>query len=153
MKLHRLPKLLEYFKSTKRRGKGVGSGQGKTAGRGHKGGKARAGYSPAQCCSGVPFYRHLPIRGFSNSKFRKKYVTISLKRLADLQVDMINKADMKKLRLIKSSGLKIKVLGGCTLSEPIIVVADEFSKGAAGEIFRSGGQAICHMNIIEGQKK
>ena len=49
MRLNELPKIVAFSKDRKRKGKGVGSGNGKTAGRGHKGGKARAGYSPDQC--------------------------------------------------------------------------------------------------------
>ena len=86
MRLNELPKIVAFSRARKRKGKGVGSGNGKTAGRGHKGGKARSGYSPAPCCCGVPFYRHLPIRGFSNYRFRTEYEIVDLQKLiADTQ--------------------------------------------------------------------
>lgn len=142
MRLHELPKILACSKNTKRRGKGVGSGQGKTAGRGHKGGKARAGYSPAPCCSGVPFYRHLPIRGFSNAKFRAEHVTVKLRDIAALGVNEVDAACMRKAGLIKGPACPIKVLGGAVLSEALTVIADKFSRSAAAEIERVGGKIM-----------
>ncbi|MDR1457348.1 MAG: 50S ribosomal protein L15 [Puniceicoccales bacterium] len=151
MKLNELPKILAYSKNTKRRGKGVGSGQGKTAGRGHKGGKARAGYSPAPCCSGIPFYRHFPIRGFSNASFRVPFSIVSLQDLVDLQLDTVDKSCMQQRGLIKNSEILVKVLGGVTLSRPITVIADKFSKSAIGAIESGGGKAV--MLLDESQKK
>jgi large subunit ribosomal protein L15 len=142
MKLHELPKVLSCSKNTKRKGKGVGSGQGKTAGRGHKGGKARAGYSPAPCCSGIPFYRHLPIRGFSNAKFRDEYAIVSLQRIAELKLDAVDKVAMERFGLIKDCEMPVKVLGGFTLTDPIAVTADKFSKAVANEIVRVGGKVV-----------
>jgi large subunit ribosomal protein L15 len=142
MKLNELPKILAYSKATKRKGKGVGSGQGKTAGRGHKGGKARSGYSPAPCCSGIPFYRHFPIRGFSNKRFRTQFSIVNLQDLSDLQLDSIDKPCMQERGLIRDSKLPVKVLGGITLSRPITIIADRFSKSAIGEIERAGGKVV-----------
>ncbi|MDR1528209.1 MAG: 50S ribosomal protein L15 [Puniceicoccales bacterium] len=151
MKLNELPKILAYSKNTKRRGKGVGSGQGKTAGRGHKGGKARAGYSPAPCCSGIPFYRHFPIRGFSNASFRVPFTIVSLQHLVDLQLDTVDKPCMQRRGLIKNSKILVKILGGVTLSKPITVIADKFSKSAIEAIENAGGKAVILLD--ESQKK
>ncbi|MDR2776644.1 MAG: 50S ribosomal protein L15 [Puniceicoccales bacterium] len=151
MKLNELPKILAYSKNTKRRGKGVGSGQGKTAGRGHKGGKARAGYSPAPCCSGIPFYRHFPIRGFSNASFRVPFAIVSLQDLVDLQLDTVDKSCMQQRGLIKSSEVLVKVLGGVTFSKSITVIADKFSKSAIEAIESAGGKAVILLD--ESQKK
>ncbi|MDR2603438.1 MAG: 50S ribosomal protein L15 [Puniceicoccales bacterium] len=151
MKLNELPKILAYSKNTKRRGKGVGSGQGKTAGRGHKGGKARAGYSPAPCCSGIPFYRHFPIRGFSNASFRVPFAIVDLQNLADLQLDTVDKSCMQQRGLIKNSEILVKVLGGVILSKPITVIADKFSKSAIEAIESAGGKAVILLD--EPQKK
>lgn len=142
MKLNELPRILACSKATKRRGKGVGSGNGKTAGRGHKGGKARSGYSPAPCCSGIPFYRHLPIRGFSNFKFAAVYDIVDLGRLALLDVDNIDKAAMFRAGLIKKETNLVKVLGNVMLNKSITVVADKFSKSAAASIESAGGKAV-----------
>ncbi|MDR2721189.1 MAG: 50S ribosomal protein L15 [Puniceicoccales bacterium] len=142
MKLSELPRLNAYSKSTKRRGKGVGSGQGKTAGRGHKGGKARAGYSPAPCCCGIPFYRHFPIRGFSNFKFRAKYVAVNLVDIASEGVDLIDKNFLRTSGYIRSVDTPIKILGTAEFSGPVTVIADKFSASAKVSIEKSGGQAM-----------
>jgi large subunit ribosomal protein L15 len=151
MKLNELPKILACSMNTKRRGKGVGSGQGKTAGRGHKGGKARAGYSPAPCCSGIPFYRHFPIRGFSNERFRASFAIVGLQDLVDLQLDIVDKSCMQERGLIKDSNTLVKVLGGITFSTPITVIADKFSKSAIEAIESAGGKVVILLN--ESQKK
>ncbi|MDR1413931.1 MAG: 50S ribosomal protein L15 [Puniceicoccales bacterium] len=142
MKLSELPKISAYAKNTKRRGKGVGSGQGKTAGRGHKGGKARAGYSPAPCCCGIPFYRHLPVRGFSNAKFQEQYSIVSLQALESLQLDTVDKSHMQERGLIRNGVSLVKVLGGGALLRPMTIIADKFSRSALTEIEHSGGRAI-----------
>ena len=142
MKLNELPKVLAYSKATKRRGKGVGSGQGKTAGRGHKGGKARAGYSPAPCCSGIPFYRHLPIRGFSNARFKKDVKIVSLKQFELLNDSVIDKNVMLGAGLIDHLSDVVKVLGNEKLERPITVVADIFSEGARHSIEHAGGKVL-----------
>lgn len=142
MKLNELPRILACSKATKRRGKGVGSGNGKTAGRGHKGGKARSGYSPAPCCSGIPFYRHLPIRGFSNFKFATVYDIVDLGQLVLLEVDNVDKTAMFRAGLIKKETNLVKILGNATLSKPMTVVADKFSKSAAASIEAVGGKAV-----------
>ncbi|MDR1255906.1 MAG: 50S ribosomal protein L15 [Puniceicoccales bacterium] len=142
MKLNELPKLRAYSKPTKRRGKGVGSGQGKTAGRGHKGGKARAGYSPAPCCCGVPFYRHFPMRGFSNFKFRTEYSIVNLADLENAGVDSIDKAYLCSKGYIRSTGESVKILGTGEFSGAITVIADKFSASARASIEKSGGRAI-----------
>ncbi|MDR3274051.1 MAG: 50S ribosomal protein L15 [Puniceicoccales bacterium] len=130
-----------YSKSTKRRGKGVGSGQGKTA-RGHKGGKARAGYSPAPCCCGVPFYRHFPIRGFSNFKFRTEYSVINLADLESENVALIDKNFLCSNGYIRSADKLVKILGTGEFGRPITIIADKFSASAKASIEKSGGQAM-----------
>ncbi|MDR1432911.1 MAG: 50S ribosomal protein L15 [Puniceicoccales bacterium] len=149
MKLNELPKILAWSKDTKRRGKGVGSGNGKTAGRGHKGGKARAGYSPAPCCCGVPFYRHLPVRGFSNGKFRTKYAIVNLQDLIALQLDTIDKYCMQRSGLIRDGSTPVKVLGGFELDRQITVIADKFSESAAAAIERAGGKAVALLACVQ----
>ncbi|MDR2436236.1 MAG: 50S ribosomal protein L15 [Puniceicoccales bacterium] len=142
MKLSELPKLSAYSKATKRRGKGVGSGQGKTAGRGHKGGKARAGYSPAPCCCGIPFYRHFPMRGFSNFKFRVKYVPVNLADIAGEGVESVDKNFLHANGYIRSIDTPVKILGTGEFSGPITIIADKFSASARASIEKSGGQAV-----------
>jgi large subunit ribosomal protein L15 len=142
MELSELPKLSAHSKAKKRRGKGVGSGQGKTAGRGHKGGKARAGYSPAPCCCGIPFYRHFPTRGFSNFKFRTEYIAVNLVDLSGEGVELIDKNFLHANGYIRSADVPVKILGTGEFSRPITIVADKFSASARASIEKSGGQAL-----------
>lgn len=142
MELNNLPKLRAYSKPTKRRGKGVGSGNGKTAGRGHKGGKARSGYSPAPCCSGIPFYRHFPMRGFSNFRFRTEYSIIKLSDIAKLDVTSVDKQFFYDNGYIRSVDCLVKILGSDELSRPVEITADKFSKSARAAIESAGGKAI-----------
>lgn len=142
MRLNELPKIAAFSETRKRRGKGIGSGNGKTAGRGHKGGKARSGYSPAPCCCGVPFYRHLPIRGFSNYRFRTEYEIVDLQKLMDLGLEMIDKHVMADAGLIKHEDALVKVLGSADLKNCITVIADKFSKNSISSIEKAGGKAV-----------
>jgi large subunit ribosomal protein L15 len=142
MKLSELPKLSAYSKATKRRGKGVGSGQGKTAGRGHKGGKARAGYSPAPCCCGIPFYRHFPMRGFSNFKFKAKYVAVNLADIVNEGVESVDKNFLHANGYIRSIDTQVKILGMGKFDRPVTIIADKFSASARASIEKSGGQAV-----------
>ncbi len=146
MNLNTLPKIKAYSKDTKRRGKGVGSGNGKTAGRGHKGGKARSGYSPAPCCSGIPYYRHLPIRGFSNYRFRTEYEVVNLDAISDLNVESIDKKILFEKGLIRSEDSLVKVLGSGEISRKISITVDRFSESAKNAIESVGGQAIALIN-------
>ncbi len=150
MNLNNLPKLRAYSKSSKRRGKGVGSGNGKTAGRGHKGGKARSGYSPASCCSGIPFYRHFPIRGFSNFAFRTEYSVINLSDIKDITSDTLDKKFFFEHGLIRSEDCLVKILGSYKFQTPVNVIADKFSASAREAIEKSGGKAIELAVKIEG---
>jgi large subunit ribosomal protein L15 len=142
MELNNLPKLSAYSKATKRRGKGVGSGNGKTAGRGHKGGKARAGYSPAPCCCGIPFYRHFPMRGFSNAPFKTTYSVVNLADLENEDADSIDKNFLRDNGYIRSTDVPVKILGSGEFNRPVVIVADKFSASAKAAIEKSGGQAI-----------
>ncbi|MDR1435493.1 MAG: 50S ribosomal protein L15 [Puniceicoccales bacterium] len=129
---------------TKRRGRGQGSGCGGTSGRGHKGGKARSGYSPAPCCCGIPYYRRLPKRGFNNSMFTLRFFGVNLSVLAKLAEthSEINREILVKSGIIKSNEVSIKILGSGELAKPIKVTADRFSKSAKRKIEAVGGSVI-----------
>ncbi len=142
MNLNNLPKLSAYSKSSKRRGKGVGSGNGRTAGRGHKGGKARSGYAPAPCCSGIPFYRHFPIRGFSNFKFRTQYSVINISDIKKHDVQSMDKKFFYENGYIRSENCLVKILGTGKFKNPVDIIADKFSQSARTSIEKSGGKAI-----------
>lgn len=130
-------------KSDKRRGRGPGSGLGKTAGRGHKGQLAGAGYKRKWGFEGgqMPLHRRLPKRGFHN-KFRVEYTEVNLDRLDKLPVNEIGLKEMVEYRLIHNENELVKVLGRGDISSPKIIQAHAFSQSAIKKIEESGGKAI-----------
>ncbi|MDR2806641.1 MAG: 50S ribosomal protein L15 [Puniceicoccales bacterium] len=145
MKLYNLVKVGSN-RQTKRRGRGQGSGCGGTAGRGHKGGNARSGYTPAPCCSGIPYYRRLPKRGFGNSVFTLRFVGVNLEvleRLATMEnYAEIDRNILVKHDIVRSSETFVKILGRGTLTKPVKIIADKFSESAKRKIEASGGVVV-----------
>ncbi|MBP3446991.1 MAG: 50S ribosomal protein L15 [Clostridia bacterium] len=144
MKLHELSPAAGSTKERKRIGRGAGSGQGKTAGKGHKGQKARAGRGMRAGFEGgqMPLQRRLPKRGFNNI-FRKEIVAVNV---ADLEVRFENGAvvdveSLKQVGLVKNSFDGIKILGNGELSKKLTVKADAFSESAKQKIEAAGGNA------------
>jgi large subunit ribosomal protein L15 len=127
----------------KRVGRGMGSGIGKTSGRGHKGQKSRSGFSQMRGFEGgqMPLHRRLPKRGFTNI-FRTEYSVLNLDRLADLGVKEIGLDDYKKLGLVSSKKALIKILGAGELKSAITIHAHKFSKSAIEKIEKAGGKAV-----------
>lgn len=143
MKLHNLISVGTKT-ATRRRGRGQGSGLGGTSGRGHKGGNARSGYSPAPCCSGIPYYRRLPKRGFNNSVFSVKFTTVNVSdiaRIAELHNEITRDVLVETGVIHGNEGL-IKILGNGEISKPVTVIADAFSKGAIEKIQAAGGSVV-----------
>ena len=132
-------------KRRKRVGRGPGSGHGKTSTRGHKGQRARKGYSMRITFEGgqTPFFRRLPKRGFSNANFRTHYTIINVGDLAELEgvTEVSGPMLLEKglLRKLESGGLK--VLGDGELGRALTVKAAKFSKKAAAKIEAAGGKA------------
>ena len=130
-------------KNQKRVGRGVGSGHGKTATKGHKGQKARSGgVKPAGFEGGqMPLQRRIPKRGFTNI-FRKEYAVVNL---TDLDVasagGMITPEIMHQNGLIKSLKAEVKVLGMGELKKGVTIRAHKFSKTAVEKIEAAGGKA------------
>ncbi len=131
--------------SAKRLGRGIGSGLGKTSGKGHKGQWARSGGGVRPGFEGgqTPIHRRLPKRGFNN-KFRKEYVIVSVEALAGAEagtvVDYEYVMAHKLAKQVKdNSGLK--VLGGGELKNAITVKAAKFSASAKEAIEKAGGTA------------
>ncbi len=129
--------------TTKRRiGRGVGSGLGKTAGKGHKGQKARTGGSIRRGFEGgqTPLYRRIPKRGFKNH-FATEYAIVNLSDLEKFENDTV--VDIK---LLLSEGIVrkeldgLKVLGNGNLTKKLTVVANKFSKTAEEKIQSVGGK-------------
>ena len=132
-------------KAVKRLGRGIGSGTGKTSGKGHKGQWARSGGGVRPGFEGgqTPIHRRLPKRGFNNY-FRKEYVIVNLSALAQVEagtvVDYEYVMANKLAKQVKdNSGLK--VLGGGELKNAITVKAAKFSASAKEAIEKAGGSA------------
>ena len=142
MKMHELGPA--YGATTKRKivGRGSGSGTGKTAGKGHKGQKARTGGKIRRGFEGgqTPLYRRIPKRGFNNY-FAKEYAIVNVADLETFDNDAVvdSKALIEK-GLIKKELDGIKVLGNGELTKKLTVVATKFSKSAQEKIQAVGGK-------------
>lgn len=133
-------------KTTRKRvGRGVGSGLGKTSGRGQKGQNSRSGGGVRVGFEGgqTPLFRRLPKRGFSNAKFKTVYATINLEDLNKFEDGAeITPELLKEMGLLKNQLDGIKVLGNGTLtSKKLIVKANKFSATAKEQIEKLGGKA------------
>ena len=130
-----------------RKGRGVGSGNGKTAGRGHKGQNSRSGGGVRPGFEGgqMPIYRRLPKRGFNNTRFATDYIEINvsdLEKFADgTTVDSAVLADSGILSVSKVND-GIKVLGSGELTKKLVVKAKKFSASAKEKIENAGGSAL-----------
>jgi large subunit ribosomal protein L15 len=128
--------------SRKRVGRGMGSGLGKTSGKGHKGARAISGYSIMRGFEGgqMPLHRRLPKRGFTNI-FKKQYAIINLGTLDSLEGDSFNPDRLMELGAVRKIGEGVKVLGSGELKRAIHVTAHMFSKSAMEKIQAAGGTA------------
>ena len=130
-----------------RKGRGVGSGNGKTAGRGHKGQNSRSGGGVRPGFEGgqMPLYRRLPKRGFNNKRFAKAYLEINvcdLEGFADgTIVDSVLLAETGLLSVPKVND-GIKILGSGELTKKLTVKAIKFSASAKDKIEKAGGTAL-----------
>src|SRR5574344_335675 len=126
MKLHTIKPTEGAIKVRTRVGRGVGSGLGKTSGRGEKGQKARSGYSHKPGFEGgqLPLYRRLPKRGFTNAKFKTVYAVINLSDLNNFENGAVVSPELlKEMGLIKNQLDGIKVLGNGVLEKKLTVRA------------------------------
>ncbi len=143
MRLEELKPAAGATKKSKRVGRGVGSGSGKTAGKGHKGQKARSGGVKGAGFEGgqMPLQRRLPKRGFTNI-FRKEYSVVNLQDLETMTgTDPITPEVLMQKGLIKDMKTGVKVLGTGELKAKLIVRAHKFSKSAVEKIQAAGGKA------------
>ena len=144
MKLHDLrPNEGGGVKAKKRLGRGIASGTGKTAGRGHKGQKARSGGGVRPGFEGgqMPIYRRLPKRGFTNI-FAKKYTSINVEDLNKFDNGTEITAEvLKENGVIKKINDGIVVLGRGDLNKKVTIKAKRFSKSAEEKISAAGGKA------------
>jgi large subunit ribosomal protein L15 len=143
MRLEELKPAAGAKKKAKRVGRGPGSGSGKTAGKGHKGQKARSGGVKGAGFEGgtMPLQRRIPKRGFTNI-FRKEYSVVNIQ---DLEVmagtDPVTPEMLMQKGLIKDMKTGVKVLGTGELKVKLTVRAHKFSKSAVEKIQAAGGKA------------
>ena len=146
MELHNLTPAIGSNKSSKRVGRGPGSGYGGTSTRGHKGAKSRSGYKRKIGFEGgqMPLQRRLPKFGFKNMN-RVEYKAINLDTLETLaqarELTRISQEDLRAAGLIPKNK-PVKILGNGSLSRAPEVEADGFSKSAEEAIVAAGGKAI-----------
>lgn len=143
MKLSELKKPEGSSTQRKRVGRGRGSGLGNTAGKGHKGQKARAGGNVPRWFEGgqMPLQRRLPKRGFTNI-FRKEFQVINLADISRVgQRDRLDPAEMQRLGLIRHADRPVKVLGDGELAFALTISANAFSASARKAIEEKGGTA------------
>ena len=142
MKLFELKPGEGSTKDTKRKGRGHGSGNGKTAGRGHKGQNARSGGGVRIGFEGgqMPIYRRLPKRGFTNI-FAKQYAEINVSDLNKFENGaVVDAAALKKAGIIKKDLDGIKVLGNGDINVKVTVKAAKFTETAKEKIEAAGGK-------------
>ena len=143
MKLHELERNRGARHERRRVGRGMGSGLGKTSGRGEKGQKARSGVSiPATFEGGqLPLYRRLPKRGFSNSDFKIRYATINVSDLNRFEDGSVVTPELlKETGLLKNQLDGVKVLGDGELEKKLTIKAHKFSRTAVEKIEKSGSK-------------
>ena len=133
-------------KSKIRVGRGIGSGKGKTCGRGVKGQKSRSGVAIKSFEGGqMPLYRRLPKRGFNPISaqniailnLEKIQILIDKKRLS--KTDVLNSELLKKLNIINKNAIKLKILGSGQIKDKINIEANQASKSAVKKIEKIGG--------------
>lgn len=144
MMLHELKPAAGSNKAAKRKGRGHGSGNGKTAGYGHKGQKARSGAKKAGFEGGqLPLQRRLPKVGFNNSVFATNYAIINVCDLEErFEANaVVDEAAVVACGLVKKVNDGIKVLGRGELTKPMTVELKAFSASAKEKIEAAGGKA------------
>ncbi|WP_251442980.1 50S ribosomal protein L15 [Veillonella intestinalis] len=142
MKLHELAPAAGSKKTRTRRGRGLGSGLGKTSGRGQKGQNSRSGGGVRSGFEGgqMPLYRRLPKRGFNNV-FAKEYAEVNISQLNRFEdgatVDPVALIEVGILKNVRDG---IRILGNGTLEKKLTVIANGFTKTAEEKIVAAGGK-------------
>ena len=137
-------------KSKKRLGRGIGSGKGKTSGRGHKGQKSRSGVAIKSFEGGqMPLYRRLPKRGFKSITNNKNIAIINLSRIQEILVNekntfnnKINLVNLQKTKFINKKYKRLKLLGSGDLKKKFDIELNSISKSAKEKIEKLGGKVI-----------
>jgi large subunit ribosomal protein L15 len=147
MQLHDVSQGIHKRKKRKRIGRGVGSGHGKTSGKGHKGHSSRQGFKQNSVSEGgqTPVIRRVPKRGFFNGAFKKDFAIVNLVSLdacfeAGTTVD---EAALRARGLVKGRHDDgVKILGDGEITKALTVHAHKFSESARTKITAAGGQAV-----------
>ncbi|WP_027339522.1 50S ribosomal protein L15 [Halonatronum saccharophilum] len=143
MKLHDLKPAKGSKKGRKRLGRGIGSGKGKTSGKGHKGQNARSGGGVRPTFEGgqTPLFRRLPKRGFSNARFKKEYAVVNIEDLNRFEDNtVVSIEELKAAGLIDKVKDGVKILGDGNLDKALTVKSNKFSKSAVEKIEAAGGK-------------
>lgn len=145
MNLHDLYPVPGSNRKSKRLGQGIGSGTGKTAGKGHKGQKSRSGGGVRPGFEGgqMPLVRRIPKRGFNNARFAVNYQIVNVESLSETfesnqEVTII---ELLSSRLVRNVKLPVKILAQGEIDKPLIVKANAFSESAKNKIESAGGKA------------
>ena len=143
MKLHDLKPAVGATTAEKRLGRGIGSGLGKTSGKGHKGAKARSGGGKGPGFEGgqIPLMRRIPKRGFTN-KFRTEYVAINVDRLEIFEDgQVVTPVELIEMGIIKKIEDGVKIMGNGDITKKLTVKANKFTATAKEKIEAAGGKA------------
>lgn len=144
MKLFELQPAPGSASKPNRKGRGPGSGNGKTGGKGHKGQNARAGGGVRPGFEGgqMPLYRRMPKRGFNNYEFAKNYAEVNLSALDRFEADSVVTAEaLLEMGIIKKVNDGVAILGNGELTKKLTVKASRFTKAASEKIEAAGGKA------------
>jgi len=143
MNLHDLKAVPGAKREAKRLGQGIGSGTGKTAGKGHKGHKSRSGGGVRAGFEGgqMPLARRVPKRGFNNARFAKEFQVVNLESLSKkFEGGEVSANELYEARLIRSATLPVKLLGVGEVTKPLTVKVNAVSKSARQKIEAAGGK-------------
>ena len=141
---HEITSVVGGKKSRRRVGRGIGSGHGKTSGRGHKGQGSRSGAPNMSLREGgqMPLFRRLPKRGFNNVNFARRYEIVNVAQLERFEDGtVIGLEQLSQAGLIGSIRQRVKILGDGELTKKLQVNAHKFSKSAEQKIVAIGGTA------------
>ena len=145
MMLHDVHQGIHGHRPRKRIGRGIGSGHGKTSGRGHKGARSRSGYKRPLVFEGgqMPLMRRIAKRGFNNNYFAPAIAEVNVAALESAfeAGTEVTPELMKEKGLAKGRFDEVKILGNGKLTKKLTVTAHRFSKSAADKIVAAGGTA------------
>jgi large subunit ribosomal protein L15 len=143
MMIHEITAMVVPYRATKRLGRGRGSGQGQTAGRGIKGAASRSGWRERASYEGgqMPLVMRLPKRGFSNDRFARPHHVVNIRQLEACCADRqeVTPRMLVESGLIRDTNLPLKVLGDGELTKALYVTAARFSAAARAKIEAAGG--------------